>query len=121
MCKVAVLTRNSRDIEITVACEPEHIPIEGNASAIDPKTDAKVAKWIKDQLARGNDWAWCTARVRVSYRGVLSTETTLGACSYKSEKSFRDDNGYYGDMVDECLAELNKRLVLLCGPRKKGA
>ena len=118
MCKPKQLTRNSKDLAIEVSAEPEDLPIDGNASAIDEETDKEIARDIREQLDSGNAWAWCMAHVRVTYRGVLSSDSYLGGCSYASEKDFRNDNGYYGQMVDECIAELNKRLVLLCGPGK---
>lgn len=121
MCKPVKLTRNSRGIEITVSAEPDDTPIEGNASAIDAETDAETEAEIKRQLDLGNIWAWAYVRVRVTYRGVLSADAGIGSCSYKSEKDFRNDNGYYLQLVDECIDELNKRLVVICGPAKKGA
>ena len=51
------------EVEFVVDCIPEDLPITGNASAIDEVTDALVEAHIRDQLARGNEWAWCVVRV----------------------------------------------------------
>lgn len=59
------LTRS--DVTFTLHCEPEEMQIEGNASAIGPKEDAETYAWIRDQLDRGNDWAWCCAHVRAHW------------------------------------------------------
>jgi hypothetical protein len=111
-----------------VQAEPSDIPIEGNASAIDEETDAKIAAQIKRQLAKGNAWAWCDVRVRVTYRNTIERDAILGGCSYKDERSFRRDNGTFRDMVGDCLDQINKALVVLCAPdedsspgRQKGA
>lgn len=44
--------------------------------------------WVRDQVARGNEWAWCDATVTVEYDGLTGRDT-LGACSYESEADFR--------------------------------
>lgn len=114
------LTPNSPDIEITISAEPEEIPVRGNAMASGNDADDKaVEDEIIARVESGDAWAWCTVRVRVTYRGVLSADSYLGACSYASEKEFRND-AYYDDLVKECLAELNKRLMILCGPSNPG-
>lgn len=116
-----ILTRNSPDIEITVSAELDEIPVRGNAIASGNDADDKaVEDEIIARVESGDVWAWCTVRVRVTYRGVLSADSYLGACSYAGEAEFRADSGYYGDLVDECIAELNKRLVILCGPSNPG-
>ena len=114
------LTANSPDIEITVSAEQEDIPVRGNAIASgNDKTDKEVEDEIIARVESGDAWAWCVARVRVTYRGVLSVDRMLGACSYVSEKEFRNDV-YYDDLVGECLAELNNQLMVLCGPSNPG-
>lgn len=99
-----------RDVEFTVKCLPEDIPVEGNASAIDDATDAEIVKDIYDQLERGNQWAWCTVKVTAKWREFEGTDY-LGGCSYKSEKDFTQPGGYYDDMKLEALADLNAKLI----------
>lgn len=90
---------------IELFAREEHARIEGNASAIDPKTDKEIAEWIRRELDSGNEWAWCTAEVRASFGG-LSASAYLGCCSYKSEADFKQEDGYYPQMVIEALDDL---------------
>lgn len=94
---------------VTLECEPEHERIEGNASAIDPATDAETNAWIHDQLRCGNEWAWCVAKVTVRYEGYSATDY-LGCCSYESEAAFKE-GPYYADMVHACCVDLVAQLM----------
>jgi hypothetical protein len=67
--------------------------------------DEACVQWIRDQLASGNEWAWCTIKISVSYGGLTANDY-LGACSYESEKDFVLGGGYYDDMVTTALKEL---------------
>lgn len=100
----AVIARIESECAAVVLCEPESERIEGNASAIDEATDAEIARHIRHELERGNEWAWCSVEVRVSWRG-LSASNYLGCCSYANEREFRDD-GYFADMRREAIASL---------------
>lgn len=98
------------EIEIELTAEEEHIPIDGNALASgDDAEDAAENERIRDELERGNEWAWCAAHVRVTYKGETSADAYLGACSYKNAAEFRRD-GAFDEMVHECLAEINAKL-----------
>lgn len=108
------------DVTFTVSCEPEDEQIEGNASAIDPISDKETEERIRSELSAGNDWAWCSVWVR-AHLGDLNGAAHLGCCSYKSEADFRDESngdGYYSDMKDEALEDLqrqiNKLAPLVC-------
>ena len=59
-----------------IECLPEDIPVEGNASAIDPETDTEIAAEIRRQLESGNDWAWCTVCVTCTHTpsGITGTD-----------------------------------------------
>jgi hypothetical protein len=67
--------------------------------------DETCVAWIRDQLERGNEWAWCTIKITAAYGG-LETHDYLGACSYESEASFVQNGDYYEDMVTTALKEL---------------
>ena len=95
---------------ITVECLPEDACIVGNASAIDPITDAQIAEQIAFSLGCGNPWAWCTAKVTARYLELESSEY-LGCCSYLSEQDFRDNSGYFEDMVATARAGLVDQLL----------
>lgn len=107
-----IVTLASAGVVVELFCEDEPVAIEGNASAIGPDEDEETNAWIRAQLDAGNDWAWCTAHVRVTYRGILVADTYLGCCSYKGEEDFKS-GGYYDDMVSECLDEVNAKLSIL--------
>jgi hypothetical protein len=97
-----------KNATVTLECLPEDLQIEGNASAIDPETDREQEQWIRDQLDAGNDWAWCCARVTVTF-GDYSGEADLGACSYDSEASFREC--MLADMVHCACVDLVAQLM----------
>ena len=96
--------------EITLTVEPEDTPIKGNAMASgDDAADKRAEDSIREQLADGNEWAWCAVIVRGTWRG-LSASDSLGCCSYLSEADFRQPNGgYYDDMVSGVIDELTAK------------
>ena len=67
--------------------------------------------WIRDQIARGNRWAWCQVEVRVDFKGLSSTQY-LGACSYESEEAFRRCD-YFEQLVSDGVEEIAKALETL--------
>jgi len=95
------------EVEFSLECHPEDIPIEGNASAIDEETDAETEGWIRDQLEAGNEWAWCRVRVVARWDG-FEGDDWLGGCSYRSEADFRQPGGYFDDMKAIALDQLNQ-------------
>lgn len=97
------------DCCITVECLPEDLPIKGNASAIDEATDRQIVRKIKQELAAGNEWAWCCVRVTVEYEDNAECEY-LGCCNYKNRHDFIKNSGHYQDMVKECFERLVARL-----------
>jgi hypothetical protein len=112
----------SYTIEYSVECLPEFMPIEGNASAIDPETDAQIAAHIKNELEAGNDWAWCAVRVKAAAfddagEQIAYGEDYLGGCSYSSETAFTACP-YYEDMKtiarEECEAEILRIATAIC-------
>lgn len=109
-------------IEYTIECLPEDMPIEGNASAIDDETDSKIESEIRAQLEAGNDWAWCCVRVcAVAYddegNQIARGKDYLGGCSYANEEDFKA-GGYYEDMqavaLEECESEIARIRRAVC-------
>jgi hypothetical protein len=99
------LTR--QEIAIRLTAEPEFIPVEGNAMASgDDVFDHEVEHNILSRLEQGDVWAWAMVTVTVSW-GPFSASDHLGCCSYADEEDFRQPGGYFDDMVDEALEELN--------------
>jgi hypothetical protein len=94
---------------IEVFAEQDDIPVRGNAMASgDDELDRKTEDWILRRLDSGDVWAWAAVTVRVTWKGI-SCEDHLGACSYDDEADFRQEGGgYFGSMVDICVAEIEK-------------
>lgn len=104
-------TLTRADVTITVYAEVDELPIEGNAMASgDNEADREAEQWIRDQLDQGNIWAWAAVTVTVAWEGFEASDH-LGACSYKSEEDFREPGGYFDQMVNEALDELNDRVA----------
>ena len=100
------LTRE--EIALRLKAEPEFVPVEGNAMASGDDTfDQEVEHVIVRRVQQGDVWAWAMVTVTVSW-GRFSASDHLGCCSYADEKDFRQPGGYFDDMVDEALGELNK-------------
>lgn len=99
-------------VTFTIECLPEDIPVRGYASAIDEETDRKTEKRIYKQLENGNEWAWCTVKVTATYKGITGTDY-LGCCSYKSQKDFEKNSGYYSDMKNVAFNNLIEALQKL--------
>ncbi len=98
------------EVTFTIECEPEDLPIKGNAMASgDNEFDAKVEREIREALEGGNAWAWCSVKVTASWNQCLGY-AYLGCCSYDSQKDFETEGGYYEDMKQEALNDLNDRI-----------
>lgn len=78
-------------------CQEEDVSIDVD--------DEQTRKWIRDELAAGNTWAWCVVRVRASWNGFVG-EAYLGGCSYKSKEDFVENSGYWEDMCTEAFNDL---------------
>lgn len=94
---------------ITVTAEPEEIPIEGNACACGEEEcwDAHIRP-VMDAVDNGNQWAWCAVRVKAELSG-FEGHAYLGCCSYANEEDFKK-GGYFEDMVDEALNDLQEQI-----------
>jgi len=103
--KHAKITRESlaQLATITLHTEPEDIPYEGEFG--DPEDQA----WVRDQLASGNHYAWCSVRVRAEHDGLFGM-ATLGACSYESRKALEDDQ--LTSLTSEALDDLWRQMEL---------
>jgi hypothetical protein len=96
-------------LEWIVEALPEDAPIEGNVLASgDDAADRRAERSVRRQLEAGNQWAWCVARVAGQWKGLRASDY-LGGCSYKGEKDFIKNSGYYDDMRATVLAEIQKQ------------
>lgn len=97
------------DIEFSIECLPEYIPIKGNVMASgNDEYDRRAEEEVECQLDAGNEWAWCNVKVIGRYKGLTAFDT-LGACSYENKKEFIN-GGYYLDMQTVVLGELQNQL-----------
>ena len=99
------------EVAIHLKADPECIPVEGNAMASgDDAFDRQIEEEILAHLEQGDIWTWAAVTVTVSW-GPFSASDHLGCCSYAHEEDFRQPGGYFDDMVDDALVELNKILL----------
>ncbi len=92
-------------IELRIHEEDDNV--RGNAIASgDPDLDKSVEDEILARLEY-DLWAWCCVEVRATYLGVTGS-AWLGGCSYKDEKEFKSEGGYYDSMVADALDDLAK-------------
>lgn len=89
---------------IAVEREDDDQAIDGNAG------DEEAATWVRDQVAQGNEWAWCQVRVHVDAFGFRGSSSWLGGCSYGSEAAFRQPGSYFDDLTREALADLRAQI-----------
>lgn len=59
---------------------------------------------VRERIRNGSMWVWANVTVRVTVHG-LSSQSSLGCCSYDSEADFKQ-GGYYDDMIDEGVEDL---------------
>ena len=108
---IAPITKE--EATITVVAEPEHVPVEGNASGSgDDDFDREVEHGILSRLQQDEVWAWAAVTVVVAWNGLEGT-ACLGCCSYADEADFRQPDGYFDDLVNEALDQLNQEAEFL--------
>lgn len=112
MVKVRELT--AEDVEFFLEIEDEDIPVRGNFASGDDAADKELEDSIIARLNGGDLWAWCCVKVTAKWKGWKGVDY-LGACSYESEKDFKEPGGYYDDMKASALADLNKSLANCAG------
>jgi len=76
-------------ITYSVEIEPEELDFHGNCSAIDEATDRETEAWIAKELAGGNEYAWCWAKVTARFEGFEGVDS-LGAISCKGGADFEE-------------------------------
>ncbi len=75
------------------------------------KDSPDTVKWISDQLASGNKYAWFSANCEASWIDpILKTKVEgnsyLGGCSYRSAEDFMDPEGYWPGMKRDAYEDL---------------
>lgn len=79
--------------------EVEDLDLEGHFD------DAELEGKIRAELEDGNEWAWTYVSVSASWAGFTGS-AGLGGCSYKDEADFRENSGYFKDLLREAVTEL---------------
>ena len=109
--------RVTRDnVQITIDIERSDESPE--SSFFDPETNTwqephpGFAKAVHEleQVAVG-DWAWCDVTVIARFSNLTGT-AFLAQRSYRDENDFKTD-GYYDQMVDEAIAELQRNIDIV--------
>lgn len=113
------------DVEVRLTVEPEEVSHRGlerdvlEAFPGDPKgppedreADRRMREEICDRVRAGDDWAFGTAVVTVTWNG-LEGVSALGHCSYRDADDFRADDGYYPGMVEDALEDLNSKVAAM--------
>lgn len=92
--------------DVSFEALPETIRVRGNAMASgDDELDRQVEDEILSRLESGDIFAWFTAKVTARDGNNEATDY-LGCCNYRDADDFRM-GGYYLDMVEECVRQLN--------------
>lgn len=89
----------------TIKAVQDDCPVRGNASAIDPQTDAEIENEILGRLESGDEWAWANVLVEVTLESGETGVAYLGGCSYANERDFVENSGYFDEMVQEALKD----------------
>lgn len=96
------------EVKVTFTMEHEFTSPKEIYSSGDEESEEAILKWLDDEEFKGNQYAWFSAKVTVSWNSFSRTEY-LGCCSYESEKDFLESDCYHG-LVEECLDRLNEDL-----------
>lgn len=105
-----MITKDSPGVEIELtALEEDDSDIAGHFASDEPEEDAKMVADIARRASNGDTWAWCVARVRVTYQGIVAVDY-LGGCSYADAAEFRAGD-YFDDMVSTCIDQVNATLA----------
>lgn len=109
-------TITENEVTIRVTAELDHIPVRGNAMASgDDAADRECEDEILARLDDGDVWAWACVTVRATWTAPSGREYVgvdhLSACCYANEADFRQEGGYFRDMVATALDDLNESLA----------
>jgi hypothetical protein len=109
MKKFLPLTKDEVVFKIDV--EQDDIQVRDNALASgDDEQDKECEDAIIKRLNDGDVWAWASVHVIASWEtNGFTGDSYLGCCSYENEEEFKS-SGYYDDMCDEALKNLNDDL-----------
>lgn len=108
-----LLTENEVTFELSIS--DEDTSPRGNVDSGDAEADKALEDEILSRLDRGDLWAWCIVEVKAIWTSPSGKRYMgndyLGGCSYRDEKNFTTEDGYYPDMKKAALADLNEFLA----------
>ncbi len=97
-------------VTLTIHMEQDDSPVRGNASASgDDEYDKLIEDGILERLRQDDDWAWCCVTVTGKF-GPFTADTSLYGCSYNDKEDFMQPGGYYDEMVDEVIEDLERQI-----------
>lgn len=100
----------AEEVAFAIRMKQDDTPLKGNVMASgDDAVDAEAEKWVRDQLADGNDWAWSDVTVIATWRS-FEGQDSLSCCSYESEEDFKKCD-YYKDLCAVALENLNNNIA----------
>lgn len=94
------------DVKFELSIEEEDIEVRDGLPEPDHE---ELIELILGRLRRGDQWAWCMVVVKATWEGQTGRDN-LGACSYDNTKDFIENSGYYEDMKQRAVDDLNERL-----------
>jgi len=87
------------------------LPVDSDISQYDNMYDQPQFSEIVNEMIEENGlWGWCDVEVKASWRD-FEGHAYLGACSYKDKEDFVSISGYYEDLVEEALEDLNEKIA----------
>ena len=98
------------DVEISLTIHGDEDGPRGQFASGDDARDEEIVQEILTRLNRGDLWAWCVVTVEARWKGFSGTNH-LGGCSYENEADFKQEGGYYQQMVNEAVDELNEAVA----------
>jgi hypothetical protein len=106
------------EVRFILEVEQDESPVRGNAMASgDDALDKQVEDEIIERLNDGDVWAWAQVTVTAQF-GPLEGHDYLGGCCYKDEEDFKQPGGYWEDMkqraIDDLQAQADELAELIC-------
>lgn len=94
---------------ITVIVEQDDDPVRGNFELEDGSPDLEIETSILARLDAHDVWAWCGVKVHAEQDGFVGESSSVWGCCYEDERDFREQSGYFEDLRDEALADLQEQ------------
>lgn len=101
------------DVKISVIVEDEDTDPETNyrIPGIEINDDEVQAfvEAVDEMVEEHGRWDWCQVEVRAEF-GPFKGSSHLGGCSYEGEEDFKKEGGYYEQMIEEAIRDLQQQI-----------